>query len=42
MGVGTLEVADEERVEISLTTDAIGLELLEPSSGELDRSRGRY
>ena len=32
-GVGTLEVADEDRTKIALATDAVGLELLEPSPG---------
>ena len=33
VGVGTLEVADEDRIEITLAADAAGLELLEPTSG---------
>ena len=33
VGVGTLEVADEDRMEIAPAADAVGLELLEPSSG---------
>ena len=33
MGVGTLEVANEDRTEIAPAADAAGLELLEPSSG---------
>ena len=32
-GLGTLEVADEDRTKIIPTADAVGLELLEPSSG---------
>jgi hypothetical protein len=32
VGVGTLEVADEDHTEIAPATDAAGLELLEPSS----------
>jgi hypothetical protein len=32
-GVGTLEVADEDRTEIAPTANATGLELLEPCSG---------
>ena len=32
-GVGTLEVADEDRTEVALAADAAGLELLELSSG---------
>jgi hypothetical protein len=31
-GVGTLKVADEDRMEIAQGPDATGLELLEPSS----------
>jgi hypothetical protein len=31
-GVGTLEVAGEDRTEITLGADATGVELLEPSS----------
>ena len=34
VGVGTLEVADEDRTEITPVADATGLELLEPSSGQ--------
>jgi hypothetical protein len=33
-GVGTLEVADEDRMDIASATDATGLEPLEPSSGQ--------
>ena len=33
-GVGTLEVADEDRAEIALAADAARLELLKPSSGQ--------
>jgi hypothetical protein len=33
VGVGTLEVADEDRTEITLAVDAARLELLKPSSG---------
>jgi hypothetical protein len=33
VGVGTLEVADEDRTEIALAADAVGLKLLEPSFG---------
>ena len=33
LSVHTLEVADEDRVEIALATDAARLKLLEPSSG---------
>ena len=33
VGVGTLEMADEDRTKIAPTTDAARLELLEPSSG---------
>jgi hypothetical protein len=33
VGVGTLEVADEHRTNITLATDAARLKLLEPSSG---------
>jgi hypothetical protein len=32
-GVGTLEVADEDRTEIAPAADAARLELLKPSSG---------
>ena len=32
-GVGTLEVANEDRTEIAIVADVAGLELLEPSSG---------
>ena len=33
VGVGTLEVADEDRTEIALAVDAARLKLFEPSSG---------
>ena len=33
VGVGTLEVADEDRTEIALAADAARLELFKPSSG---------
>ena len=33
VGVGTLEVADEDRTEIAPVVDAARLELLKPSSG---------
>ena len=42
VGVGTLEVADEHCMEIAPAAKAARLKLLEPSHGELDRSRGRY
>ena len=32
-GVDSLEVADEDRMEIAIAADAAKLELLEPSSG---------
>jgi hypothetical protein len=33
VGVGTLEVADEDQTEVTLAVDVVGLELLEPSPG---------
>ena len=33
VGVGTLELADEDRTEITPIANATGLELLQPSSG---------
>jgi hypothetical protein len=33
VGVGTLEVADEDQMEVTLAVDVVGLELLEPSPG---------
>jgi hypothetical protein len=33
VGVGTLELVDEDQTEIALVADAARLELLEPSSG---------
>ena len=32
VGVGTMEVADEDRMEIAVASDAAGMKLLEPSS----------
>jgi hypothetical protein len=34
VGVGTLEVADEDQTNITPVVDATRLELLEPSSGQ--------
>ena len=36
VGVGTLEVANEDRLEIALAVDAARLEMLEPSSGRCE------
>jgi hypothetical protein len=35
VGVGTLEVANEDRTDIAPAADATGLELLEPSFGQV-------
>ena len=41
VGVGTLEVADEDRTEIAPAADAARLELLKPSSGRARQKQGK-